>query len=381
MKKSKVAVVRCGDYNETRVYEAVKKAVELVGGIGSIIKKGESVLLKPNVLAGDSPDKNVCTHPSVFGAVARIFGEMEYRVTYGDSPAFEKSQQGLTRSGLRAMAEKYHLLPGDFDKGRQVANPQGMVAKKFDIANAVLDTDALVSICKMKTHALTRITGAVKNQFGCVYGMNKAAFHVKFPNRVDFSKMLVDLNVLVRPRLFIMDGIVAMEGNGPRGGDPVNMNCIIVSTDPIAVDSTFCRMIGLNPAFVPTIVYGAKAGLGTYHSNEIEYLGEPWEKFHNNRFRVERSPVSGVSHVPGPLRNFLTDRPVIDAAKCVKCGICVGSCPVEGKALQFLDGNKSRPPVYDYKKCIRCYCCQETCPEKAITVRKPLAGLFGGRKS
>jgi ferredoxin len=142
-------------------------------------------------------------------------------------------------------------------------------------------------------------------------------------------------------------------------------------------------MVDLNPIYVATIVAGERAGLGKYHLADIEYLGEPWEKFVNKKFDVLRRPISGISHmnlIPGPIRNAISERPVIDPAKCIKCGICVNSCPVEGKALQFQDGNKKNPPVYDYKKCIRCYCCQETCPENAITVSKPsLARLFGGK--
>jgi ferredoxin len=221
----------------------------------------------------------------------------------------------------------------------------------------------------MKTHMLARITGAVKNQFGCVYGLNKANYHLKIPNPTNFSKMLVDLNLLLKPRLYIMDGIVAMEGNGPRGGTPINMNCIIISNDPVAVDSTFCRMIDLDPMLVPTNKYGKIAGLGTYEKQEIEYVGDPINKFINKKFNVVRKQVSNnliKSLMPKFLRNIIYHKPMIDSLKCIKCGICVNACPVEGKALHFTNNKKDSPPKYDYNKCIRCYCCQEMCPKKAI---------------
>lgn len=382
MSTSSVAIVRCDGYEEERVYAAVKRAADLLGGIGAFAKKGEKILLKPNILIGSKPEEAVTTHPSVFYAAARLLLEAGADVSYGDSPGFGKPADSLTKSGLTAVAERLGLPLAEFEKGRQVDFPDGSVAKSFDIAEACLATDGIVSLPKMKTHQLTRITGAVKNQFGCVYGLNKAAFHMKVPNQVNFSKMLVDLNRALKPRLFIMDGIVGMEGNGPRGGDPVAMNCLIVSSDPIAVDAVFCRLIDLDPEFIPTIAYGNRTGLGRYRMEEIELLGDDIEQFRKPDFDVVRKPVvdiSGKRRVPHFIGDAIFPRPVIDPETCVKCGICVGACPVGEKALAFRRGKKEAPS-YTYRNCIRCYCCQEMCPHKAITVRKPFLGrLLTGR--
>lgn len=374
--KSKVAIVRCENYDEQEVFAAVKKAIDLIGGIDLFVKSGEKILLKPNNLAGDVPDKATTTHPSILNAIILILKEKDIQITYGDSPGFEKPALALKKSGFSKIAEKYNIPLADFNTGLVVEHPDGIIAKKFHIANGVLDADGIISLPKMKTHQLTRITGAIKNQFGCVYGLNKAAYHAKFSNPTSFSKMLVDLNTLVRPRLFIMDGVVAMEGNGPRGGDPIKMNCIIVSSDPIAIDYTVCRMIWLDPAYVPTIKYGKLARLGTYLDEEIEFFGEPIENFVNKRFKVRREPVANMtfrSLMPKPIRNMFFNVPIILADRCTKCGICVNACPVKGKALRFQNENANshheKPPVYDYKKCIRCYCCQEMCPERAIIVK------------
>jgi uncharacterized protein (DUF362 family)/ferredoxin len=374
MIRSKVALVRCESYDEEAVFAAVKKGVELIGGIDSILKKGEKVLLKPNNLASSKPDDAVTTHPSVFNAAARLMTEASFAVSYGDSPGFEKPAGSLAKSGFASVASRYGIPLADFEKGKTVDFPEGKVWKQFDIANACLEADAIVSLCKMKTHALARITGAVKNQFGCVYGLNKAAFHVKIPNPVQFSRMLVDLNRYLKPRLYIMDGIFAMEGNGPRSGTPVKMNCILVSRDPVAIDSTFCRMIDLDPSFIPTNTYGKQEGLGTWLEDEIELLGDPSEGFFHPDYDVVRKPLDNkIKKTNGFIANLIFPRPAIDGAKCIKCGICVEACPVEGKALNFRSGSKNEPPVYDYKKCIRCYCCQEMCPHKAIVIKKPFS--------
>lgn len=100
----------------------------------------------------------------------------------------------------------------------------------------------------MKTHEFQRVTGAVKNQFGCIPGKLKGEFHVKVPGPYEFAKMLVDLNLYINPRLYIMDGIFAMEGNGPRGGSPRKMDVLLFSRDPIALDATVCRLMNLDPS-------------------------------------------------------------------------------------------------------------------------------------
>ena len=370
MNKSKVALVGCESYDETAVSAAVKKAVDLLGGMGQFARTGEKVLLKVNNLSGTKPEEAVTTHPAVLNAVIQLLLEIGCKPFYGDSPAMEKAAVGLRKTGLAAVAERYGIPQGDFDGGKSTDFPEGAVVKKFSIANACLEADAIISLPKMKTHMLARITGAVKNQFGCVNGLNKAAYHVKISNPTRFCRMLVDLTRLVKPRLYIMDGIVAMEGNGPSGGDPVAMNCILVSADPVALDTVFCRLINLNPLLVPTNKYGKLEGLGTCSWDEIECVGDPVDRFIKPDFKVVRKPVRGgffKNIAPAFLRNWFYAKPLIAPEKCLKCGVCVDACPVEGKALRFGPAGKKEPPIYNYSKCIRCYCCQEMCPHKAIS--------------
>jgi uncharacterized protein (DUF362 family)/NAD-dependent dihydropyrimidine dehydrogenase PreA subunit len=372
--KSKVALVRCNSYVQDEVNQAVTKGLDLLGGAGAFVRAGERLVLKVNLLAGDVPDKCVTTHPAVFRAVAEQFLKAGAQLRYGDSPGFGSPTAAAKKAGITQEAEALHLEEADFKEGRDVFFEAGNQNKKFHLANGVLDADGLISLPKMKTHGLERFTGAVKNQFGCVVGMRKGEFHVKLPDATDFAKMLVDLNSYVKPRLYVMDGIVAMEGNGPRGGNPRPMNVLLFSTDPIALDATACRMIDLNPLFVPTTLVGAETGAGTHSTEEIELVGDALEDFVCTDFDVERSPVKVLKK--GPMNQFLNNRlvakPYIQEDKCNQCGTCVQSCPVEGKAVNWLSGDKSKPPVYDYSICIKCYCCQEMCPESAIYLKEPL---------
>lgn len=376
MNKSKVALIRCETYDEEKVYKAVRYGLDVLGGAAQFVKPGEKIVLKPNVLIGSKPEKCVTTHPAVFQAVGQLLKEAGAILSYGDSPAFGRCEPNMRKSGLKQVGDELGMSVADFDSGRSVSHKDALLVKSFVIANGVLDSDGLVSLPKLKTHPMPRFTGAVKNHFGIVPGLLKGQFHVKLPDPYDFCTMLVDLNTLVRPRLCVMDGIMAMEGNGPRGGKPKKMSVLLLSSDPIAIDATASRMIDLNPEAVPTSKAGEKARLGTYHRENIEIAGENIESFLDRSFEVIRTPPVSCSRsrIRNFVRNRVCEKPVIDEGRCNRCGVCVKMCPVEPKAVNWHTGDKSKPPKYKYDRCIRCFCCQENCPEGAVLVESPMLG-------
>lgn len=372
---SVVALVRCSSYDQDAVHSAVQKGIDLLGGVRTFAQPGERIVLKPNLLLGRPPERCVTTHPSVFRAVALAFQAGGVHLTYGDSPGFGRPQAAAQRSGLCDVAQELGIEWADFSHGQSVSFPDGALIKQFTLAQGVLDADGLVSIPKMKTHGLTRITGAIKNQFGCIPGPLKAEFHGRLPMATRFSQMLIDLNRLLQPRLYVMDGIVAMEGNGPQSGTPRPMNVLLLSTDPVALDATVCRLIDLDPDRVPTIPYGNELGLGT--SRNVEIVGEPLSRLIQPGFVVNRSPVP-TTEMPGRAsrwaRRWVIPKPYLRTDRCTRCGTCVQICPATPKAIAFHGGNRANPPVYDYTHCIRCYCCQEMCPEGAIQISTPWLG-------
>lgn len=376
MTRSKVALVRCHTYDDGEVRKAVEAGLDLLGGVSQFVRCGEKIVMKPNVLIGTDPEKCVTTHPSVLKAVGMLLREAGASVSYGDSSSFGKSESNLRRARLKQAGDDLGIQMADFDNGRSVSHPNALLVRSFVIANGVLASDGLVSLAKLKTHPLTRFTGAVKNQFGCIPGLLKSQYHVKLPDPYDFSTMLVDLNTLLGPRLCIMDGIKAMEGNGPRSGKPKSLGVLLFSADPIALDATACRIIDLDPGLVPTSDPGEKSGLGTARSESIEIVGDRIESLIDTDFKVIRTaPVRcSSSRLRTFIKNRLCERPVIDKTKCTNCGVCVSMCPVDPKAVDWHDGERSGPPSHDYDSCIRCYCCQETCPEGAISLETPLLG-------
>jgi len=396
---SKVALVKCDSYEQDKVDAAVRKAVELLGGLEEInITKESNLVLKPNLLAKNPPEKACTTHPAVFAAVVKLLQDEGYtNLKYGDSPGnpIAKPENIAADCGLKEAADRLGIPFGNFEEGVEVDFPTGKVADKFIICREVVDADGIINVCKMKTHQLVRVTGAVKNTFGCVYGINKASSHAKFSAVENFAGMLADLNVLVRPKLHVMDGIVAMEGNGPQNGTPKQMGVILVSTDPVAIDGLFCHLVDLKPELVPTNVAAMEQGVGTYENvtvvteeGEIT-VKEAAEKYGDKDFNVQRGKeYKGQLQAVRFLVPFLQKKPVVKESKCIGCGICVDSCPVEGKAIHVRKHSADEAAVrkgrgtaeYDYDKCIKCYCCQEMCPEDAITVKKSLLARIADRK-
>ena len=370
---SKVAIVKCNSYDQPLVNAAVARGLELIGGLDRFVSEGEKVLLKPNLVAADPPERCATTHPAVMEAIALLLKERDMTVTYGDSPGFHAPLTAAKKSGLDQVAVKYGIELADFEGDEEIFFQEALQNKKLRIAKGILEADAVISLPKLKTHGFQKMTGAIKNQFGCVPGPLKGEMHVKLPNADDFAKMLVDINSFVKPRLYIMDGIMAMEGNGPRGGSPFPMNVLLISDDPVALDATICRLVDLDPAFVPTTRMGQEAGLGTYEASSIELVGDGIEDIVRPKFDVDRHPLRPYkSGWKSALANRLVvPKPYIKEDKCVKCGVCVLMCTVEGKAVNWKHGDKKQAPVYHYNKCIRCYCCQEMCPESAIELNVP----------
>lgn len=378
MQKSKVVLLPCSSYREDLVYESSKKGLELLGGLDSLVGKEEKILLKPNLLKRAETDRAVITHPVVAGMFARILREHGCQnMILADSCGHGNTGRVIAGTGMDSYMESLGIPAVDFSEGVRTPYKEGVQAKEFMLARELAESDCVISLCKMKTHALERITGAVKNSYGFIYGLYKAKGHTIYPSADSFARMLVDLNKCVKPRLYVMDGITAMEGNGPGAGDPVHMGIMLMSQDPVALDSVFCHLIHLKPSMVPTCYHGEKMGLGTWKEEELRILTpngeismeEAVSTYGNPRFNVDRRTVkSGIWERMAKALNIFQKKPYIEKEKCIRCGICAKSCPVPGKAVDFKKG-KQNPPVYDYKKCIRCFCCQEMCPERAIKVK------------
>ena len=376
MGRATVSIVRCPDYSDKSVLRAVKEAIELLGGMEAFVKRGDSVLLKPNLLSAKGPEKAVTTHPSVVKAVIQLVMDAGGVPMVGDSPALGSLLKVASKAGIYDVVREMKCRLVDFDDAVEVKGAHQGLFNRLEVPRVVVDSDTLINLPKLKTHGMTTMTLSVKNVFGCIPGTKKIQWHLRAGvNRHYFAHMLVDLYGIIRPGLNVVDAVVGMEGDGPGGGDPRRIGLIFAGSDGIAVDSAICKVLGLPPQGLLTNRIGSDLGLGVSRLKDIEIVGEGIDEVKVMGFRFPKSmePQWGL---PRPLRwllrNSLTARPSIRRDVCKLCEICVKGCPPKAMA------QVNEKIDIDYGKCIRCFCCSELCPEDAVDIRKGwLLRLFG----
>ncbi|MBS3098072.1 DUF362 domain-containing protein [Candidatus Woesearchaeota archaeon] len=368
---TKVSIVKCSSYEKELVYKAVKQAIDLIGGLK--IGKSSKVLIKPNVLSPHKPEEAITTHPAVIDAVCKILKEKEINdITIGDSSgvaAAGVTKEAFKISGIEEVAKKNNAKVIYFEKPTavKIKNPNGQVLKEVYLAKPIFDVDLVVNVPKLKTHVLTKYTGAVKNLFGCVPGGRKQFYHIVGMSEEKFSHLLLDIYQNIKPQLSIIDGIVGLEGNGPgSSGKPKKTGLILASKDAVALDIVASKIIGFSPMDIYTNRYAIKRKLFTDYNN-VEVIGEK-----NISIRYEQ-PSTIIRKVPdfiaAIVRRIIIPRPYCNTKKCTKCATCFKVCPV--KAIEMLPY-----PVFNRSKCILCYCCIENCPENAIILKKPITEKF-----
>lgn len=363
MKRFKVSLTRCTGYEVSEVEKSLKSGMDLVGGIGSFIKPGEKVLIKPNLLMEARPEQAITTHPEVIRAVIRLVKTVTDRVFCGDSPSIwgEKRQveEVYESTGLSAICRQEKAELAYFTAPRLV--------KGYALTEWMFDCDRLINLPKFKTHGLTVLTAGVKNLFGLVVGMHKMKIHMDCPDTERLAKALVDIYQIRPPDLTILDAIVAMEGQGPgTAGVPRKMNFLAVSTDALALDSVLPDFVGISQKTIVTNRIALERGLEAAEREHIDVVGEAASSFAVSDFCLPKT--SFLSSLPawlaGILKVLLRMRVEPDISRCKVCGVCVKSCPA--KALSIQEGRLS----VDTRSCIYCLCCIEVCPYNAMKVTK-----------
>lgn len=363
--KNNVSLVRCASYNPQEVQEAVKNAVELLGGIKKIVLPGARVLIKPNLLSDSPPEKGVDTHPEVLRAVIRLVKSVTGSIYCGDSPAVWGETKQIDRvyeiSGTRKICEEEGI--------ELVYFMQPKMRGGYPLTDWLDKVDCLISVPKFKTHGFTVLTAGLKNLYGLIVGMSKMIVHRDHPKSKDLSKAIVDLYQARRPDLTILDGIIAMEGEGPgASGTLKDMNLIAASQNAIALDVVLSKIMNLDPLSVPTNKEAVARGLINRDFSLIETSGEDVRVFLDVNFKIPKA--LSLNNFPDwlidLLKKVLRIWPCADVNKCKLCGLCVTACPVS--AIQI----KSSKLSIDVKKCVTCLCCQEVCPEGAIELKKSL---------
>lgn len=366
----------CKAYDFDNLTFLVDEAFTALGVYGEL-KPGMTVVLKPNLLMASRPEEAIATHPLVTAAVGRCVQKAGAGVLIAESPGGPYTpavMKGIFRAcGYQDIAKEFGFTLYTDCKAQELAIPEGMRCRQASIVEPFINADFLIDLAKLKTHGMVGYSGAVKNMFGAVPGLKKPELHCRFPGKEDFSHMLVDLCAFLKPDLAIIDGIWAMEGDGPSGGSRRELGALVASRSPYAADVVGAALIGSGPDRVRMLELAAKRGLGPACLDEVELVGDPIEGLIAADFAPAKAASTDfIDKLPRLLRpaarRLATPGPKIDKKKCVGCGKCAESCPQ--KAIRMTAGGAE----IDMKKCIRCFCCHEMCPKHIVEVRR--FGLF-----
>ncbi len=369
---AKVSIVKCKDYEPALVLEATKKALDLLGGISSFIQPKSRVLVKPNLLMAKEPEFGGDTHPEVVRAVIKILKEINCSVYLGDGPSVwgnqvENVDEVYEKPGMKKICEEEHIELVKFEHKRW--------RKSLPLAVWLDKCDCVVNLPKFKTHDLTVLTGAIKNLFGLVWKTYKTELHKKYFDTNNFSKMLVDIYEEVKPALTVIDGIVAMEGDGPAtSGKLRNAGLLLAGNDCVALDSILALIMGLKPFDILTTKEAAARGLGVADIKSISVIGEKLEDVRLDNFVLPSTSLA--SKIPRPIieiaRKLIKYYPCVDQDNCIRCASCIQACP--NKAITL----KNNKLVFEYSKCLACFCCQEACPNAAIKIKRNIWAKLAG---
>jgi uncharacterized protein (DUF362 family) len=205
------------------------------------------------------------THPEFVRAVTKVVKEAGGEPYIGDSPAGPFSKRNLNRaykhSGLESLAGEEEVAL-NFNIGvKKLDIPEGKRLQRSPICEYALSADKIIAMPKLKTHTFQYLTLACKVMYGIVPGLTKAKYHAQFPRRTSFADMMLDILTIVKPQLYIMDGIMGMQGQGPGSGDPVKLDLVLASTDYVAMDIAVCKILGIEPVGIPVLKRAKVRGL------------------------------------------------------------------------------------------------------------------------
>ncbi|HEY9606639.1 MAG TPA: DUF362 domain-containing protein [Allocoleopsis sp.] len=255
-----VSLIRAESYDPQQLRASLETLLEPLGGMGAFVKKGDRVLLKPNLLTGGRPGKECITRPEVVSGVAQLVREAGGQPFFGDSPAFGSAKGVAIANGYLPLLEELNIPVVEFHGQRYETVSQTF--NHLRLCREAMDADVVINLPKLKSHMQLTLTMGVKNLFGCVPGKMKAWWHMEAgKDETRFGEMLVETARAIAPDLTILDGIIGHEGNGPSGGEPRQLNVLGASSNVFALDRAIVDIVNVDPTLIPTIAAAQRLGL------------------------------------------------------------------------------------------------------------------------
>lgn len=380
---SRVVIQECKSYELDELISKINSGMEKIGGWSSFVRPGNKVLLKVNLIGPKTSESGAITHSEFVRALVRILKQLGCTVWIGDSSGgaiagIAPTAQSLKVAGYEKVAREEGAETKNFDReGVVEVQPQSRFDEKMYLARPIFDADVVINLPKLKSHSAAIYTGAVKNVFGCIPGLRKARYHKMAPNPHDFAEIIADIHQAGKFNLHIMDGITAMQGEGPTAGSIYKANKILISTDPLALDLVAAKMLGMERDDIPILAVAQKRKIGEGRLENITIDGDYDQIPKLDNFKLPkryRSTKKRNHKILVKIIDFFKTYPRINLRKCKKCNVCIESCPIQAI-------NQETKQI-DYKKCIECMCCHELCMHKAVELKKknPPAGVITALK-
>jgi uncharacterized protein (DUF362 family) len=277
---AKVAIAHTNEKHRSqqRVYDLVKEALDHLGGVAAFVKSGQTVLIKPNQTVYYSAEEGCTTDPLVVGALIRLAREAgAARVQVAESSGgFFSSMQCMKITGMAAVAEREGAevidLGSDKTPNRLVEIRGGRIIQDVPLPAPLLDADVIIDAPKAKNHHIEPISGALKNWVGTVNQNWRDHHH----GDLDMIGRFMDIMMVSKPALCVVDALIAGEGDGPIADQPHWVGCILASSDPVATDVAICRLLGHDWQKLNFAKEGEARGLGV--REPIEFVGVPLEQ-------------------------------------------------------------------------------------------------------
>lgn len=359
--------IRKASYDTDVIRPIIREMLDSMGP--DWIKPGMRVLVKPNMLMPAAPELAIVTHPLIVRTVAAYMLGRGALVQVSDSPPVGSFRKLIRESGYDDALKDLDvdLKPLDQSVKVDIGQPFG----EIEIAQDAVEADVVVNLAKLKSHAMMYLTLGVKNIFGTIVGLRKPEWHMRAGvDRIMFAKLLVQIYQAVSPGFTIVDGITALEGQGPaRSGKPKELGMLIGGANAHAVDTTICTLLGLDPDELLTYSTARNLDIfdGKVHVDGDIHIVDDY------LFPKLNSLSLGSDSLNRFMRKYVIQKPVVDNDTCKLCGECWKICPAE------VISHNTKGIQFDYEKCIRCYCCLEVCLHGAIEAKEPLLGMLRRR--
>jgi uncharacterized protein (DUF362 family) len=284
---AKVAIAHTKEKHRSpkRVYDLVTQTLDYLGGMSAFVKQGQTVLIKPNQTVYYSAEEGCTTDPLVVGALIRLAKEAgaEKVQVAESSGGFFSSMQCMKITGMAAVAEREGAelidLGSDETPNRTVQIPNGRVIQELPLPAPLLDADVIIDVPKAKNHHIEPISGALKNWVGTVNQKWRNHHH----GDLDMIGRFMDIMIVSRPTLCVVDALIAGEGDGPIADQPHWVGCILASTDPVATDVAICQLLGHDWQKLNFAKEAESRGLGV--REPIEFVGTPLDDVRINAWK------------------------------------------------------------------------------------------------